>query len=143
MGYDQKSCKVNNRLGGLPWQSEFSLVNENFSPEVGGTSVGSSLACSLDELQHFQSFFSKFMNVVREFLLPPERVQFGLISERALLSELNIESNDSWLMTLHYAGCPSCLKLLTENDDLKIVLQTEGAVVGEASYSAGFFTSLV
>lgn len=136
------SCKVNNRLGGLPWQSEFSSVNESISPEVS-TSVGGSLTCSLDELQHFQSFFTKFMNVVREVLLPPERVQFGLISERALLSELNIKSNDSWLMTLHYSGCPSCLKLLTETDDLKIVLQTQEAVVGEASYSAGFFTSLV
>lgn len=131
MGYDQMSCKVNNRLGGLPLLSEFSLVNESFSPEMEGTSVGGNLTCSLDELQHFQSFFFKFMNVVREFLLPPERIQFGLISKKALLPELNIESNDSWLMTLHYSGCPSCLKLLTENDDLKIVLQTQEAVVGE------------
>lgn len=137
------SCNVNNRRGGVPWLSEFTLVNHSFFPEVEDVPVRSSFTCSLDDLQRFESFLPKFMNVAREFVLPPERIQFGLVFERALLSELNIEASDSWLMTLQYAGCPSCSKVLREGDDLKVALQTQQPVVREASHWVWFFTSLV
>lgn len=71
------------------------------------------------------------MNIAREFFLPPERHRFGLISERSMLSSLGLEDSGSWLAVLYFAGCPSCFKILEEEDDIENFLQMDKSVVME------------
>lgn len=88
-------------------------------------------SCTLQEFQQFDSFFSKFMIVAREFFLPPEKHRFGLVLERSMLSSLGLEDSGSWLAMPYIAGCPSCSKIIEKEDDLKNVLQMGNSVVME------------
>jgi hypothetical protein len=88
-------------------------------------------SCTLQEFQQFDSFFSKFMIVAREFFLPSERHRFGLVLERSMLSSLGLEDSGSWLAMAYIAGCPSCSKIIEKEDDLKNVLQMDNSVVME------------
>lgn len=125
-------CGVENSFNGVPWLGQFSSVNETASfEEVENVSSGVISSCTLQEFQQFESFFSKFMNVAREFFLAPERHRFGLVSERSMLSSLGLEDSSSWLAVLHVAGCPTCSRILKEEDDLKDILQMDSSVVTE------------
>ncbi|XP_030960145.1 uncharacterized protein LOC115981869 isoform X3 [Quercus lobata] len=125
-------CGVENSFNGVPWLGQFSSVNETASfEEVENVSSGVISSCTLQEFQQFESFFSKFMNVAREFFLAPERHRFGLVSERSMLSSLGLEDSSSWLAVFHVAGCPTCSRILKEEDDLKDVLQMDSSVVTE------------
>lgn len=129
MKYYKMTCSVFKGMSGLPWLTDF--TNECFLPEVETSTPESSSVCNIDDLQRLEYFLPKFMNLAREFFLPPERIRFGLVSERSMLEELNIEASDSWLIILHTAGCPGCSKVLRENDDLKLLLQNQGSLVRE------------
>ncbi|XP_075658409.1 uncharacterized protein LOC142628234 isoform X3 [Castanea sativa] len=131
-GDDRLKCGVENSFNGLPWLGQFSSVNETASfKEVENVSSSVLSSCTLQEFQQFDSFFSKFMIVAREFFLAPERHRFGLVSERSMLSSLGIEDSSSWLALLHVAACPTCSRILKEEDDLKDVLQMDSSVVME------------
>ncbi|XP_028119984.1 uncharacterized protein LOC114317458 [Camellia sinensis] len=143
MENEKMTCGVQSGASGLSWLGEFSSVTEidflvakNMSPTVG-------ISCSFEQFQRFESFFSKFMTVAREFFLPPERLRFGLVPERLLLSSLGVGDSGSWFSSLdvgisgswstilYFAGCPSCSKVLGEGDDLKIALQMQSSLLVE------------
>ncbi|CAN4123808.1 unnamed protein product [Withania somnifera] len=127
-------CGVDNLFSNMPWLSEFTLANSNSFPEAKNMSPNSGASCEVDEFQRFESFLPKFLTVSRDLFLPPERLRFGLVPDRALLSSLNVEDSGSWLVTLHFAGCPSCLKVLREGDDLKSFAKIQAWPVAEASF---------
>ncbi|KAL7163096.1 hypothetical protein ACSBR2_039235 [Camellia fascicularis] len=143
MENEKMTCGVQSGASGLSWLGEFSSVTEidflvakNMSPTVG-------ISCSFEQFQRFESFFSKFMTVAREFFLPPERLRFGLVPKRLLLSSLGVGDSGSWFSSLdvgisgswstilYFAGCPSCSKVLGEGDDLKIALQLQSSLLVE------------
>lgn len=97
-------------------------------------------SCTLQEFQQFDSFFSNFMIIAREFFLPTERHRFGLVLERSMLSSLGLDDPGSWLAMLYIAGCPSCSKILGKEDDLKNVLQMDNSVVMEVILTSLLFT---
>lgn len=82
------------------------------------------------------------MNVAREFFLPPERHRFGLVFDRSLLQHLQVEESDSWLAMLYLAGCPSCSKILKEENDLRSVLHMVNGVVSEVDTYILYFIVL-
>ncbi|CAA2963383.1 Hypothetical predicted protein [Olea europaea subsp. europaea] len=129
MGDNKLKSGIDNGFSHIDWPSEFTSVNESGEAENASLSAGDS-STSL-EFQHFESFLHKFMKVAREFFLPPERIRFALIHERSLLPLLNIEDSGSWLMTVHFAGCLSCLKVIRDSDELRTVLQTQVSPVVE------------
>lgn len=134
-------CGVENSFNGFPWLGQFSSVNETASfMEVENVSSSVISSCTLQEFQQFDSFFSKFMIVAREFFLAPERHRFGFVSERSMLSSLGIEDSSSWLALLHVAACPTCSRVLKEEDDLKDVLQMDSSVVMEVILISLLFT---
>ena len=140
-GDERLECGVENSFNGVPWLGQFSSVNETASfMEVENVSSGVMSSCTLQEFQQFDSFFSKFMIVAREFFLAPERHRFGLVSERSMLSSLGLEDSSSWLAVLHVAGCPTCSRILKEEDDLKDVLQMDSSVVMEVILISLLFT---
>ncbi|PQQ02186.1 uncharacterized protein Pyn_12588 [Prunus yedoensis var. nudiflora] len=126
------TCGVDYGLDGVPWLGGFSSVNDSASLERSEKmSPGVASFCTRKEYQLFDSFFSKFMTVAREFFLPPERHKFGLVSERSMLSHLGVEDSGSWLAVLYFSGCPSCSKMIKKEDDLKNALQMDHLVVTE------------
>lgn len=137
MGDNKLKSGIDNGFSHIDWPSEFTSVNESGEAENASLSAGDS-STSL-EFQHFESFLHKFMKVAREFFLPPERIRFALIHERSLLPLLNIEDSGSWLMTVHFAGCLSCLKVIRDSDELRTVLQTQVSPVVEVSCTVIFF----
>ena len=137
-------CGVENSFNGVPWLGEFSSANETAGfKEIENVSSGVVSSCNLQEFQQFDSFFSKFMIVAREFFLPPERHRFGLVSERSMLSSLGLENSGSWLAVLHVAACPTCSKILKEEDDLRSVLQMDNSVVMEVMLTSLLFTCML
>lgn len=131
-------CGVDNRFSDMPWLSEFTSANNSAFLAAENMSLNSGASCKIDEFQHFESFLPKFLTVARDLFLPPERLRFGLVLDRALLSSLNIKDSGSWLVTLHFAGCPSCLKVLREGDDLKAFAKIQAWPVAEASENLCF-----
>lgn len=128
-------CDISNGFSGIPWLTEFSLVNESDPfKETENMMSGGQLSCNYTEFQRFDSFFSKFITVAREFFLPPEKHRFGLVSERSLLQYLGIGDSDSWFATLYLAGCPSCSKIFKEENDLKSILQMNNEIVAEVTH---------
>ncbi|PRQ41401.1 putative protein disulfide-isomerase [Rosa chinensis] len=122
-------CNVDNELGAVPWVGDFSSVNDSVaSEETENSRPDGASFCTLEEYQLFDSFFSKFMTIAREFVLPPERHKFGLVSERSMLSALGIGDSSSWLAVLYFAGCPSCLKIIKKEDDLNNALKMDSLV---------------
>ncbi|XP_043695484.1 uncharacterized protein LOC122646075 isoform X2 [Telopea speciosissima] len=131
---EKLTCEVKNGLNGIPWLERFSLANDSaplLDSEFMTSDVG--ISCTFDEFQLFDSFLSKFTTTAREFFLPPERHRFGLVSDRALLSSLGVGDSDSysWLVMLHYAGCPNCSEILKRGEDLRSVLQMHHSPVIE------------
>lgn len=124
-------CDVDNLFSDMPWLSEFTSANSNAFPAAENMSLNNGPSCKVDEFQHFESFLPKFLTVSRDLFLPPERLRFGLVPDRALLSSLNVKDSGSWLVTLHFAGCPSCLKVLREGDDLKAFAKIQAWPVAE------------
>lgn len=130
-GY-KMSCSADKRFSQFPWLTELTSGNDGNLSEADKIMHTDGFSCTVDELQHLKSFLPKLMKFARDFFLPPERLGFGLVSEKSLLSELDIEvSTAPWLMKLYSAGCPTCSKVLTEVDDLKVILQTQESVVTE------------
>ncbi|XP_010315823.2 uncharacterized protein [Solanum lycopersicum] len=124
-------CGVDNLCSDMPWFSEFISANRSAFLGPDNTSLNSGDSCKIDEFQRFESFLPKFLTVSRDLFLPPERLKFGLVPDRALLSSLNVKDSGSWLVTLHFAGCPSCLKVLKEGDDLKAFAKIQAWPVAE------------
>ena len=137
------SCSADKGLNQFPWLTKLTLGNDGNLSEADKITHTDGFSCTVDELQLLKSFLPKLMKFARDFFLPPERLGFGLVSEKSLLSELDIEASAApWLMKLYSAGCPTCSKVLTEGDDLKAILQTQKSVVTEASWHSIFlFTS--
>ncbi|KAK9275539.1 hypothetical protein L1049_022806 [Liquidambar formosana] len=89
MNNEKMSCGVENGFRGIPGLEEFSSLNDSAAfPGTESRSPGVGSSCTFEEFQQFDSFFPKFISVAREFFLPPERQQFGLVSKRSLLSSL-------------------------------------------------------
>ncbi|XP_057482113.1 uncharacterized protein LOC130769028 isoform X3 [Actinidia eriantha] len=139
MENEKLTCGAQNGVSGVPWLGEFSSLSDRDFLEAKNTSLNVGISCSFDEFQRFDSFFSKFMTVAREIFLPPERLKFGLVPERSLLSSLvdvsgsrlsflDVGDSDSWLMILYFAGCPTCSKVLREGDDLKSALHMQNSL---------------
>ncbi|KAK6796147.1 hypothetical protein RDI58_003848 [Solanum bulbocastanum] len=124
-------CGVDNLCSDMPWLSEFTSANHSALLGADNTSLNSGDSCKIDEFQRFELFLSKFLTVSRDLFLPPERLKFGVVPDRALLSSLNVKDSGSWLVTLHFAGCPSCLKVLKEGDDLKAFAKIQAWPVAE------------
>ncbi|KAK4360191.1 hypothetical protein RND71_019143 [Anisodus tanguticus] len=127
-------CGGDNLFSDMPWLREFTSANSSAFLAAENMSLNSGASCKIDEFQHFESFLPKFLTLSRDLFLPPERLRFGLVPDRALLSSLNIKDSGSWLVTLHFAGCPSCLKVLREGDDLKAFAKIQAWPVAEASF---------
>ncbi|PON36695.1 Thioredoxin-like fold containing protein [Parasponia andersonii] len=125
-------CEVDNEFTRVPRLLDFSSVNKSsLFDKTDNVTPGVFASCTSEEYQRFESFFLKFMTVAKEFFLPSERHRYGLVSERSMLSTLGIGESGSWLAVLHYAGCPSCLKIIKKEDDLSDVSQMDNSVVSE------------
>ncbi|GMI88437.1 hypothetical protein like AT3G19780 [Hibiscus trionum] len=128
-------CGVENGIAGIPWITEFSMVNDSVSSrESDYLKFGLGLSCTLKEYKQFDSFFSKLIDVRREFLVPPERLRFGLISHRSLMSLLDVEDSGTWVAVMYFKGCPGCSKVIKDEDDLKNALMTDNSVVRELQF---------
>lgn len=129
-------CSIDNGFDGIPWRAYFSSVNDSAVYEdIENVSPGGVSSCNFEEYQHFESFFSKFMTVAKDFFLPPERHRSALVSERSVLSTLGIQDSGSWLVVLYFAGCPGCLRIINKEDDLNNVLKMDYSIVKEVSLS--------
>ncbi|OVA12109.1 Protein of unknown function UPF0301 [Macleaya cordata] len=131
MSNEKLTCGIEKGLSGSPWLEELTFTNDTAPSEVENTGPDDGVSCTFEEFRRYESFFSQFEAVAREFFLPPERQRFGLISERSLLSSLGVEDPDSWLVMLNFAECPNCSKILKEGDDLKTVLHMHQSPVTE------------
>lgn len=133
MENEKMNCDIDDGVGFIPQLNKFTLGNESALTNAGNTTHGGS-SCEINEFVRFKSFLEKSLTVTREFFLPPERLKFGLVPNRSLLSVLNIEDPGPWLMTLQVAGCPTCSNVLKEDDDLKTIIQTQASLVAEVSF---------
>ncbi|XP_024031765.1 uncharacterized protein LOC21398092 [Morus notabilis] len=124
-------CDIGNGFDRVPWHVDFNSVNDSSFEETDNVTPDVLSSCTSEEYQRFDSFLSKFMTLAKDFFLPSERYRYGLVSERSLLSTLGIGESSSWLAVLHFAGCPSCLKIIEKEDDLNDVLQMENPVISE------------
>ncbi|WVZ59371.1 hypothetical protein U9M48_009521 [Paspalum notatum var. saurae] len=112
-------------LTGTPWKSGFTLANESFSEQIGNTNDGYR-KCTEQKFHQFGSFYEKLTAIAREYFLPPEIARFGLITDRSLLSLLDVVNEDSqeiWFVITHYLGCTTCSVISKEGDDLKSLVQ--------------------
>ncbi|KAM7271549.1 hypothetical protein ACFE04_030763 [Oxalis oulophora] len=119
---------------GLPWSDDFSVLNKsdyNSNQGYENFTSGDGLFCSGEEFQKFESFFSKFMTIAREYVLPPQRHRVGLVSNRSLLPSLGDQDPCLWSIMVLFNGCPSCTKIIKDSDNLKGALQTDGSIVME------------
>ncbi|XP_039029479.1 uncharacterized protein LOC120163679 [Hibiscus syriacus] len=128
-------CGVENGIAGIPWITEFSMVNGSVSSrESENLKFGLGLSCTLKEYKQFDLFFSKLIDVRREFLVPPERLRFGLISHRSLMSSLGVEDSGTWMAVMYFKGCPGCSKVIKDEYDLKNAIVTDNSVVRELQF---------
>ncbi|GMI83826.1 hypothetical protein HRI_002051900 [Hibiscus trionum] len=128
-GSGMLKCGVENVI------AEFSMVNDSVSSgESENLKFGLGLSCTLKEYKQFDSFFSKLIDVRREFLVPSERLRFGLLSHRSLMSLLGVEDSSTWMAVLHLKGCPGCSKVIKDEDELKNALMTDNSVVRELQF---------
>lgn len=127
-------CSIGGNLNGIPWLGEYASVSDAVSWNSKESGLDTGYSCNFQEFPLFESFFSTFMTVARELFLSPERHRFGLVVQRSLLSSLGVEEPISWSVMVHYAGCPSCSKMLKEVDDFKSFMQTDNSIVAEVSF---------
>ncbi|XP_057773972.1 uncharacterized protein LOC130993201 isoform X3 [Salvia miltiorrhiza] len=128
---DMPSCGRDEGFSGPFWTNQFSTVNNSLLKEVENVTVSAGESCSLFELQRYKVSFQKFIEVAREFFLPPEKYRYAVVRERSLLPLLNVEEPILGLVTVQFAGCPSCSQVLKEVDDLKAILQSQPSPVSE------------
>ncbi|XP_010557565.1 PREDICTED: uncharacterized protein LOC104826522 isoform X2 [Tarenaya hassleriana] len=125
-------CSLQSGFGGIPWVDEFSFVNGSaVSHEIGGVNLAFGQTCTFEHFERFSSFFSKLIDVSKEFSLPPEKHRFGLVTERSLVSSLGVGESDSWLAVLQLAGCPHCSKNLKVDKDIERLLKMENPIFRE------------
>ncbi|KAF5187770.1 hypothetical protein FRX31_022640 [Thalictrum thalictroides] len=129
LNIEKLTCGTDSGLGGIPSVDDFTTTNHS-SSMLGNTPDGG-LSCIFDEFKQFESFFSKFMTLSREFFLPPERQRFGLITDRSLVLSLGVKDPDSWLIIIQFAGCSNCSKILKEGDDIKTMFLKNQLLVTE------------
>lgn len=135
-------CETESGFSGIPLLGQFSSQKD--SNQFQGTNNGMNgvgLSCNFTEFQQFDSFFSKFLTLAREFFLPPERRRFALVTERSLLKYFGIEDSDSWLAIIHLIGCPGCSKVVREVNELESLLQMKNKVIAEVN--SDFLTSMM
>lgn len=125
MESEQMNCGSNS---GNIWTGEFSTKNMSDFPRSLPTD---GVSCSFEAFQKYETFLTELMIIAKEFFLPPERIRFGLVQERALLSFLGVKDSGPWLAMLHFAGCPSCSKILGEGDDIRHAIQMQALPVTE------------
>lgn len=127
------SCGSDIGLSGPSLLNQFSTINNSLVKDIENLTVSAGESCSLFELQKYEVFFQKFIGVARDFFLPPEKYRYAVVRERSLLPLLNVEDPISGLVTVHFAGCPSCSQVLKEVDELRTVLQSQPSPVSEVS----------
>ncbi|CAN1812261.1 hypothetical protein LINPERHAP1_LOCUS26477 [Linum perenne] len=131
------TCGTESAFSGIPSLGEFRSGNnsstgqedESWGAQKENSDAG--LSCTYEQFQQFDSSFSKFMAVAREFFLPNEKHRFGLVSEQSLLSSLGIGHPGSWAVMLACNGCQIAARILRHDDDLKTILQSDNSVVTE------------
>lgn len=121
---------------GNSWTGEFSAKNMSDFP--GSVLPTDGVSCSSEEFQKYATFFAELTIISKEFFLPPERIRFGFVQEKAMLSFLGIKDSGSWLAMLHFAGCPSCSKVLGEGDDIRHAIKMQASPITEACNSFVF-----
>ncbi|XAR64005.1 Protein disulfide-isomerase [Bertholletia excelsa] len=144
MENEKMLCGVEDGISGIPWLGEFGSAGAHDLFGARNMRPATGISCSFKEFQQFDTFFSKFTTTAREFFLPPEKLRFGLVSERSLLSSMTAGDSGSWLSSLglgdsfgswsvilYFPGCPNCSKVLKEGDDLRGALQIESSLVTE------------
>ncbi|XVE49758.1 hypothetical protein DITRI_Ditri01bG0107300 [Diplodiscus trichospermus] len=125
-------CGIQNGIAGIPWITEFSSENDSVSfQESENLRLGIGMSCTLKEFKQFDSFFSKLISVAREFLVPPEQFRFGLVSDRSLMSSLGVRDSGAWMAMLYVKGCPGCLKVIKDEDELNSAFLIDNSVVHE------------
>ncbi|MBA0843182.1 hypothetical protein Goarm_000393 [Gossypium armourianum] len=135
VGSGMLKCDVENGIGGIPWITGFSMVDDQVSlTESENMELGLGLNCTLKEYKQFDSFFSKLIPVRREFLVSQERLRFGLISNTSLVSSLGVEDSGTWMAVLYFKGCPGCSKVIKDEEELKNALMTDNSVVRELEF---------
>nr|CAD1836217.1 unnamed protein product [Ananas comosus var. bracteatus] len=116
---------------GSPWEGGFALANQSVSQQIENREADTGMTCMMEEFKLFESFYTKFVALAREYFLPPERQRYGLVSERSLLPLLGIDSQEMWLLMVHFSGCPNCSILVKEGDRIRTVLQSHHPLVKE------------
>ncbi|KAK1438062.1 hypothetical protein QVD17_03865 [Tagetes erecta] len=126
------TCNIDEQFNELPGLGEFTPLNESdfWEAKKMGLSDGDP-SCSFQEFQLFESSLYNFTSFAREFFLPPERLKFGVVSERSLISSLGVADTDSWLIMQYSTGCPSCAKVFKGENDLKRILEINSSPVTE------------
>lgn len=141
--WDQKQVVENEELNfgaeaqviGSPWEGGFALANQSVSQQIENREADTGMTCMMEEFKLFESFYTKFVALAREYFLPPERQRYGLVSERSLLPLLGIDSQEMWLLMVHFSGCPNCSILVKEGDRIRTVLQSHHPLVKEVAFS--------
>uniref|UniRef100_A0A0D9XKU2 Thioredoxin domain-containing protein n=1 Tax=Leersia perrieri TaxID=77586 RepID=A0A0D9XKU2_9ORYZ len=115
------------QLVGSPWKGGFTLANGSVSDQIGITTDENGKLCTVETLQQFESFYAKLTALSRDYFLPPEKVRFGLITERSALPSpdfVNEGNLETWFLSVHYLGCTNCSIVAKEGDDLRSLLQS-------------------
>uniref|UniRef100_A0A0E0R0K0 Thioredoxin domain-containing protein n=1 Tax=Oryza rufipogon TaxID=4529 RepID=A0A0E0R0K0_ORYRU len=115
------------QLAGSPWKGGFTLANGSMSDQNGITTDENRKLCTAEKLQQFESFYAKLTALSRDYFLPPEKVRFGLITERSSLPSsefINEGNSETWFLSVHYLGCTNCSIVAKEGDDLRSLLQS-------------------
>lgn len=115
------------QLTGSPWKGGFTIANGSLSDQSEISTDENRKLCTVQKFQQFESFYTKLTALSREYFLPPEKVRFGLITEKSLLPSLDIinEGNsETWFLSVHYLGCATCSVTAKEGDDLRSLLQS-------------------
>uniref|UniRef100_A0A0A9D176 Thioredoxin domain-containing protein n=1 Tax=Arundo donax TaxID=35708 RepID=A0A0A9D176_ARUDO len=110
-----------------PWKGGFTLANESVSDQIENTNDGKRNLCTAQKFHQFESFYAKLTAIAREYLQPPERVRFGIVTERSSLPSLDVVSevnNETWFTIIHYLGCTTCSIIVKEGDDLRSIVQS-------------------
>jgi hypothetical protein len=97
------------------------------SDQNGITTDENRKLCTAEKLQQFESFYAKLTALSRDYFLPPEKVRFGLITERSSLPSsefINEGNSETWFLSVHYLGCTNCSIVAKEGDDLRSLLQS-------------------
>lgn len=138
MENEKITCNTDEQFNELPGLGEFTPLNESdfWEAKKMGLSDGDPSSFSFQEFQLFESSLYNFTSFAREFFLPPERLKFGLVSERSLISSLGVADTGSWLIMEYYTGCPSCAKVFKGENDLKSIIEINPSPVTEASLYA-------